>query len=77
MTNDTYTIIRELQGKNNANQGTIANLQSLCKELSDRNLKLIAERKKAVELLEIVEFKTNKRFEREVKNAIKILQTND
>lgn len=71
--NDNNTIIRELQSKNKASQMDLIQAQALCKELSDKVQKLEADRKKAVELLEIVEFKTNKRFQSHVQHAIEIL----
>lgn len=71
--NDNYTIIKELQAKNNLNQAQLEKAQALCKEYSDRILKLESDRKKAVELLEVVEFKTNKRFQSHVQHAIEVL----
>lgn len=75
--NDTYTIIKELQAKNKASLETINKLALLWQDFSNKNQKLESDRKRAVELLEIVEFKTNKRFENEVKKAIKILESNE
>lgn len=72
--NDNYTIIRTLQSKlADAEKGLKAR-EDLVNAQKAQLDKLTGKQNEAVQLLNQVEFKTNKVFELHIKQAIKLLQ---
>ena len=72
--NDNYTIIRTLQSKLADAENQLKVREDLLNAQKAKLDKLTGKQNEAVQLLNQVEFKTNKVFESHVKQAIKLLQ---
>ena len=72
--NDNYTIIRTLQNKLADAENQLKAREDLVNAQKAKLDKLTGKQNEAVQLLNKVEFKTNKVFESHVKQAINLLQ---